>query len=181
MLGGRFALHIDVRSVREEGPDTHVSGLLVARFVVASHEENARHVRVPARTPARRCQPARRGKPASSRVPPRPRSNQCAAPDFRPSRTSPDDFSARGAGLHAAIARCVGPYLSSLPRFLDCRALPTRPGSAVPTFSHELLRWICRRAMDTEVSPEGPPLPRVGGTRFQSSPVLPGSVITLSD
>lgn len=110
--------------------------------------------------------------------------------DHAPTRVPPSTFDRNElrqmifqlVGLAAAaLARCVGPYLSSLPRFLDCRALPTRPGSAVPTFSHELLRWICRRAMDTEVSPEGPPLPRVGGTRFQSSPLLPGSVITLSD
>lgn len=81
-----------------KGPDTHVSGLLVTQLVVANHEVNARPVRVPPRTPAHRSQPVRRRTPASRRVPPRPHSYQGAAPDFRPSRTSPDDFSARGAG-----------------------------------------------------------------------------------
>ena len=80
-----------------------------------------------------------------------------------------------------ALARCVDPYLSSLPRFLDCLALPRDQGQRFPPsltnyfagFAAAL--WIPRLALRAHR------LPRVGGTRFQSSPVLLGSVITLSD
>ena len=137
------ALHAHTPKPGEECPDTYVSGLLVAQFVVASHEENARQIRVPARTTARRCQPARRENLQAA---------ECHL-DHTPTNVPPPTFD-----LHElrqmilqlvwpadmALARCVGPYLSSLPRFLECLALPARPGSAVPTFSHELLRWICR-------------------------------------
>jgi hypothetical protein len=160
------------------------------------------HVSGPLVTQSRGCSPRRKTQNMPGCQPERPRAGanphdgkNLQAVECHPDQTStnvpPPTFDRHelrqmifqlvGLASVPCIRTACRPYSSGLPRFLGYLALPTRPGSAVPTFSHELLRWICRRALDTEIGPMGLPLARFEGTRFQSSPLLLGSVITLSD